>query len=70
MFTNAKMRIDSGDDKIAPIEVGYRVATESGTMAERSDGDALQKKIMLANTVRPRLNQLLFYALAHANHEV
>jgi hypothetical protein len=39
-------------------------------MAERSDGDALQKKIMLANTVRPRHNQLLFYALAHANHEV
>lgn len=65
------MRIDSGDDKIAPIEVGRpRPTTESGTMAERSDGDALQKKIMLANTVRPRHNQLLFYALAHANHEV
>ena len=30
--------------KIAPIEVGYRVATKSGKTAEESSADALQKK--------------------------
>ncbi len=32
----------SGAEKIAPIGVGYRVATQSGNSAEESDADALQ----------------------------
>jgi hypothetical protein len=37
----------SSASRIAPIEVGYLVATESGKFADGSDGDALQKEKLL-----------------------